>query len=87
LGLRYEIFQPPYDVHNHWTNFNVITGQAALAGANGNGRTLRNTDLNNLGPRAGLAYSLTSDQKTVLRSGFGITLPGAREGGRPETGA
>jgi hypothetical protein len=81
LGLRYEIFQPPYDVHNHWTNFNVITGQAVLAGANGNGRTLRNTDVNNLGPRAGLAYSLTSDQKTVLRSGFGITYLEPGKGG------
>lgn len=35
-------------------------------------RTLAYTDTNNLAPRFGFAYKLTSDNKTVLRGGFGI---------------
>ena len=50
-GLRYEIFAPPYDVHDHWSNFNVVTGQLLMAGKNGNSRRLRNFDMNNFGPR------------------------------------
>ena len=29
LGLRWEINAPPYDVHDHWSNLNVATGQLA----------------------------------------------------------
>lgn len=35
-------------------------------------RTLGYTDWNNFAPRIGVAYKLTSDSKTVLRSGYGI---------------
>lgn len=80
-GLRYEIDAPPYDVHNHWSNFNVITGLLELAGQNGNSRTLRNLYLNGFEPRVGLAYMLTSDQKTVLRMGFGSSVVEAYKGG------
>jgi hypothetical protein len=80
-GLRYEIFAPPYDVHDHWSNFNVATGQLLLAGKNGNSRTLRNLDTNNIGPRVGLTYLLTSDSKTVLRSGFGVSYVDPGKGG------
>jgi hypothetical protein len=80
-GMRYEIDSPPYDVHDHWSNFNVITGQLELAGKNGNSRTLRNLYLNGWEPRAGLAYMLTKDQKTVLRSGFGTSVVEAYKGG------
>ena len=80
-GLRYEIFAPPYDVHDHWSNFNVVTGQLLLAGKNGNSRTLRNLDTNNFGPRVGLTYLLTSDSKTVLRSGFGVSYVDPGKGG------
>lgn len=81
FGLRYEIFAPPYDVHNHWSNFNVVTGKLLIAGQDGNSRTLRNYDLNNLGPRVGLTYMLTSDRKTVLRSGFGVSYVDPGKGG------
>jgi hypothetical protein len=80
-GMRYEIDAPPYDVHNHWSNFNVITGQLLLASQNGNSRTLRNLYLNGWEPRAGIAYMLTSDQKTVLRIGFGTSVVEAYKGG------
>ena len=72
-GLRYEINAPPYDVHDHWSNFNPVTGQLDLAGKNGNSRSLRNIYLGAFEPRVGVAYMLTSDQKTVLRTGFGVS--------------
>jgi len=77
-GVRYDVFSPPYDVHNHWSNLNLQTGTLEVAGVNGAGRRLVNFDTNNLAPRFGLAYSLTSDRKTVLRAGFGesYVIPG-----------
>jgi hypothetical protein len=81
LGLRWEVDAPPYDVHNHWSNLNVQTGQLLVAGQNGNGRRLRDIDYNTLAPRLGLAYALTSDKKTILRSGFGISYVNMDAGG------
>jgi Carboxypeptidase regulatory-like domain len=47
------------------------------------GRGLIKTDRNNLSPRLGFAYRLDSDNKTVLRGGFGIFHPtGAAQGAR-----
>jgi hypothetical protein len=80
-GLRWEINAPPYDVHDHWSNFDFKTGQLALAGKNGYNRALRDIDYHAFAPRAGLAYMLTSDQKTVLRSGFGISYVEPYKGG------
>ena len=81
LGVRWEIDAPPYDVHDHWSNLNVQTGMLMVAGMNGNSRRLRNFDLNTIGPRVGLTYALTSDRKTVLRSGFGISYVNMDAGG------
>jgi outer membrane receptor protein involved in Fe transport len=81
FGLRYELQAPPYDVHDHWSNFNVVTGKLLLAGRDGNGRRLRNLDTNNFAPRMGISYLLTSDRKTVLRSGFGVSYVEAGQGG------
>jgi hypothetical protein len=81
LGLRWEVDAPPYDVHNHWANVNVNTGLLEVAGQNGNGRRLRNFDFNTASPRIGVAYALTSDRKTILRSGFGISYVDMDAGG------
>ncbi|HEX7362011.1 MAG TPA: TonB-dependent receptor [Bryobacteraceae bacterium] len=77
-GARYDLFAPPYDVHNHWSNLNLQTSLIEVAGIKGNGRRLVNFDTNNVQPRVGLAYTLTSDRKTVLRGGFGTSyvIPG-----------
>ena len=80
-GLRYEVNAPPYDVHDHWSNFNPVTSQLLLAGQGGNSRRLRNIDWHPFAPRVGVAYMLTSDQKTVLRSGFGISYVEPYKGG------
>ena len=81
LGLRWEVDAPPYEVHNRWANLNVSNGQLLVAGINGNGRRLRDFDLNTLAPRVGIAYALTSDHKTVLRTGFGISYVDMDAGG------
>lgn len=81
LGLRWEVDAPPYDVHNHWSNLNVSTGQLLVAGQNGASRRLRNFDFNTAAPRVGLAYALSSDRKTILRSGFGISYVNMDAGG------
>jgi hypothetical protein len=72
LGIRHEMQSPPYEVHDRWTNFNVITGELWYANQDGHNRALRRLDDNNFGPRLGVTYMLTNDHKTVLRLGGGI---------------
>jgi hypothetical protein len=72
-GIRWDIDSPPYEKHNHWANLDVATGQLLVAGVNGSGRALRNFDLETPGPRLGLVYALTSDRKTILRAGGGLS--------------
>ncbi|MFZ0589287.1 MAG: carboxypeptidase regulatory-like domain-containing protein [Bryobacteraceae bacterium] len=81
LGFRYEVDAPPYDVHNHWSNLDLNTGLLLVAGIDGNGRRLRNFDFDTPAPRVGLAYALTSDRKTILRTGFGISYVDMDAGG------
>ena len=52
-----------------------------LAGKNGNSRALRNLDTNDFAPAVGMTYVLTSDRKTVFRSGFGVSYVEPGKGG------
>lgn len=71
-GLRYDLNDPGSEVHNRQSNFNVATGQLVLPGQiQGLGNNLRYPDLNNFGPRLGVAWEINS--KTVMRAGFGIS--------------
>src|SRR5437016_3431653 len=79
LGLRYEIQGPPYEANNQWANFNVQAARLMVAGQNGNSRSLRETDLNNFGPRVGITYS--PDAKTTVRAGGGISYTEEFDGG------
>jgi Carboxypeptidase regulatory-like domain len=81
LGFRWELDAPPLEVHNRWSNLNVATGQLLVAGLDGNGRSLRSIDYDTPAPRIGLAYALTSNRKTILRSGFGISYVDMDAGG------
>lgn len=81
VGARYELHAPPYDVYDRWSNFDVGTGQLLLAGRDGNSRRLRKFDNNNIAPRVGITHMLTSDRKTVLRAGFGMSFVEAGQGG------
>jgi hypothetical protein len=88
LGLRYELQAPPYEVYNRYSNLSPVTGTFAVAGTstqnlNGDcGRQLICLDKNNFAPRIGIAQTLTSDGKTVLRAGFGMSYFEANNGGR-----
>ena len=72
LGLRYEFATPRWERDNVLTNFDPTTN-TMLHASNGGlyNRTLVNPDYKDWAPRLGLAYSLS--QKTVIRSGYGIS--------------
>jgi hypothetical protein len=84
-GLRYELQAPPYEVHNRFSNINVVNGKFSTAGTsteNECGRALICLDKKDFAPRIGIAQVLTKDQKTVLRLGFGMSYFEANNGGR-----
>jgi hypothetical protein len=71
LGLRYEVNTAPIEKDNILSNFNPKTSQIELAGKD-IPRGIFSNDLNNFGPRVGLAYNLSEDGKTIARAGYGI---------------
>ena len=79
LGLRYEIQTSPHEVNDRWANFNVVTGKLMLADQGGNSSSVRNNDLNNFGPRVGIAYQ--PDAKTTIRTGAGVSYTEQFDGG------
>ncbi|MGH9631977.1 MAG: TonB-dependent receptor domain-containing protein, partial [Bryobacteraceae bacterium] len=70
-GLRYDYYSPVTPGHpGGLVNFDINTGDLLLAGLGDVSNTANvQTDWNNVAPRLGAAYKLTS--KTVLRAGFG----------------
>jgi hypothetical protein len=70
-GLRYELQAPYYEVYNRWTNL-TPAGQVVYPNDNPCGRSTVCLDKTPFAPRAGVAYMLTKDQKTVFRAGSGI---------------
>lgn len=75
LGLRYE-YQSPYVEQNDRANNFIIDpddsrfGTLVPTGSGVEGRSFRKRDLNDWGPRVGLAYQVTD--KTVIRAGYGV---------------
>lgn len=71
-GLRYEYATPWYEKDNVMSNFDPVTKTMVRARSGSiEDRALMKPDRNNVGPRIGLAYTLTP--KTVLRGGYGVS--------------
>ncbi len=80
-GLRYELQAPFYEVFNRFSNL-TPGGQIVLPTSNPCGRSTVCLDKTPFAPRAGIAYMLTKDQKTVFRAGSGIGYFWGINGGR-----
>ncbi len=79
LGLRFEYQSPYVEQNDRAMNFIVDWedsrfGTLVPTGSGTEGRSFRKRDLNDWGPRLGLAYQLTP--KTVIRAGYGIFYVG-----------
>ncbi len=73
LGIRYDVFTPFTEVHNHISNFDPVTAKIIIAGQNGVSATVNiPTDYSNLAPRIGFSKRL--GPSTVLRGGFGLSF-------------
>ncbi|MBS1824836.1 MAG: TonB-dependent receptor [Acidobacteria bacterium] len=84
-GVRWDVETPRWERYNRLSYFNPavaspLAGPAGIAnlrgglefvGVNGHPRKQQDIDWNNIGPRFGLAYSIT--RKLALRAGYGIT--------------
>ena len=82
-GIRYDVFTPFTEAHNHISNFDfpeALTLSAAnindalkIAGQNGvNSQVNIPTDYSNVAPRLGFAYSVSPT--LVLRGGYGLSF-------------
>lgn len=83
LGVRWDPYFPPYDREGRVVCFQPLSGQRSQRYPNAPmgmlyggdpGCPTAGSDANiwNIGPRIGLAYRLTQDGRTSLRSGFGV---------------
>ncbi|MFN7937467.1 MAG: TonB-dependent receptor [Bryobacteraceae bacterium] len=99
LGLRYEVDLPRTERYNrfNWLDpyalsplsgkvpgFGEIHGGVRFVGVDGNPRTQFHKDLNNFGPRIGLAYQL--DSKTVIRAAYGHFFGPSRQAAQGTVG-
>jgi hypothetical protein len=71
LGLRWEFYQPIFEVNNKEANVNMQTMQIEYAGVNGASRALYNPTYTQFQPRIGFSYQVRP--RAVIRGGYGIS--------------
>jgi hypothetical protein len=77
LGIRYEITSPPAERDNYFGNFNPNVNPATTPAIEQVGpgapiNSLYNVDHKEISPRAGIAWDVRGDGKTVVRAGASI---------------
>jgi hypothetical protein len=85
LGIRYDVFTPFTEAHNHISNFDPYTATLLVPGVNGVGATAGvQTDYSNVAPRVGFAF--LAHPRTVFRGGFGLTYIPINSGAKTALG-
>ncbi len=72
LGLRWEYFGKPTDLHNAIASFNFTTGQQVFPGQGGLPRSLVNSSDGDFSPRVGFAWRVFGSNRLSLRGGYGF---------------
>lgn len=91
VGVRWETDSPIRDMNNRMNGFdmtqlNPVSGTPGVVkfmGLNGFRTNPYDIDLNNFGPRVGLAWKPFGSTNTVVRSGFGASFAHPFDGGAP----
>ena len=73
LGLRYDVYTPYAEIHNHASTFDPKTGALLVAGVNGVSNTAGlSTDYRGVEPRLGAAFD--AGHGLVIRGAYGLTF-------------
>jgi hypothetical protein len=72
IGARWTLHHPSTEKNNQGAVFNLGTQLLDYVGVDGNPRSARELHYDNVAPRVGFTYML--NEKTVVRSGFGIVF-------------
>lgn len=73
MGVRYDLYTPYAEIHNHAATFDPKTGALLVAGQSGVSNTAGiQTDYHGLEPRLGAAFDL--GHGLVIRGGYGISF-------------
>ena len=71
-GLRYDHAAPAFDADDRASLYDVAVGTTVPVGTAGLPRGGYEADRNNFAPRAGLAWALDAEGRSVVRGGYGI---------------